>query len=63
MPQLAERCVNFAVAEMSVSLLFLNFWKDLGGKCVILNEIIKVIYMKTPSPLLQEESPCICPAC
>lgn len=33
-PQLAEQCVNFVVAEMSVSLFFLNFWKDLGGKCI-----------------------------
>lgn len=24
-PQLAEQCVNFAVAEMSVSLFFLDF--------------------------------------
>lgn len=61
-PQLAEQCVNSVVAEMSVSLFFLNFWKDLGGKCVILNEINKLIDMKIPSPLLQEEGPLYVPS-
>lgn len=52
MPQLAEQHVNFVVSEMSVSLFFFNFWKGLSGECVLLNEQIKAIDMKTLSALL-----------
>lgn len=51
-PQLAERCVNFVVPEMSVSLLFFNFWKDLSGEFVLLKDIITATYMETLSALL-----------
>lgn len=47
MPQLAEQWVNFVMSQTPVSLFFSNFWKDLSGKCVPLNEITKVINMKT----------------
>lgn len=43
--RLAEQCVNVVVSEMSVSLFFFNFWKDLSGECVFLNKVINVINM------------------
>lgn len=51
-PQLAEQRVNFVVPEVSVSLFFFNFWKDLSGEFVLLKKIIKATYMKTLPALL-----------